>query len=322
MSPPDRLRALTVVDRICTWWDVSGGRYKMGTFRRLTGVSAETLRAWERRHGLLSPARGEGGHRLYTDEDLRVMRRVLQLVAEGRAIGEIASLGRDALLAAEVDPADVEPAERARAWCDRIVGAATRIDRHAVSLALDEVFASLSVRAAVRLVVEPVAVEIGARWARGEITVAGEHLVSTAMLIRLHRLLEVASTPGSSSAPVVCAGLPGEDHVLGLLVVALHVASSSIPVLYLGPSVPIPDLEHAMTAVSPRAVCLTATRSTTLDASEAPLAAMARRWSDRTPIYLGGQGIAGAERLTDAGVVVWPSGRSLSTLGDELRGLA
>src|SRR5262249_55017864 len=76
------------------------GLYKMRTIARLTGFSPELLRAWERRHALLSPERGAGGHPPYTPGHLAVLREVRALVDAGRAIGEIAALGRDALLAA------------------------------------------------------------------------------------------------------------------------------------------------------------------------------------------------------------------------------
>ena len=73
--------------------------YKMGTIAELSGFSPELLRAWERRHALLEPERTEGGHRLYTDDDLRVLRRVKSLLDQGRSIGEVAQRGRAALLA-------------------------------------------------------------------------------------------------------------------------------------------------------------------------------------------------------------------------------
>jgi DNA-binding transcriptional MerR regulator len=65
----------------------------------LTGFSPGVLRAWETRHKLLAPARGPGGQRLYSDEDLAVLRRVRALISEGRSIGEIAAGGRRQLLA-------------------------------------------------------------------------------------------------------------------------------------------------------------------------------------------------------------------------------
>ena len=40
------------------------GSYPIREVSRLTGVNAVTLRAWQRRYGLVQPARTEKGHRL------------------------------------------------------------------------------------------------------------------------------------------------------------------------------------------------------------------------------------------------------------------
>jgi DNA-binding transcriptional MerR regulator len=77
---------------------VKRGQHKIATVSRLTGFSPGLLRAWETRHKLLAPARGPGGQRLYSDEDLTLLRRVRTLISEGRSIGEIAAAGRRQIL--------------------------------------------------------------------------------------------------------------------------------------------------------------------------------------------------------------------------------
>jgi DNA-binding transcriptional MerR regulator len=77
------------------------GCHKIATVSRLTGFSPELLRAWESRHRLLAPARGPGGQRLYSDDDVRLLRAVRTLLESGASIGEIAALGRRQLLATD-----------------------------------------------------------------------------------------------------------------------------------------------------------------------------------------------------------------------------
>lgn len=45
--------------------------YSIGEFAQLCGINATTLRAWQRRYGLLKPQRTDGGHRLYNDDDIQ-----------------------------------------------------------------------------------------------------------------------------------------------------------------------------------------------------------------------------------------------------------
>lgn len=52
--------------------------YSIGEFARLSGITATTLRAWQRRYGLLKPERTDGGHRLYSDEDVQQALKILR----------------------------------------------------------------------------------------------------------------------------------------------------------------------------------------------------------------------------------------------------
>jgi MerR family transcriptional regulator, light-induced transcriptional regulator len=59
---------------------------------RLTGINTVTLRAWERRYGLLKPQRTEKGHRLYTQEDLQRIQQVQYWLNKGLAISKVNEL--------------------------------------------------------------------------------------------------------------------------------------------------------------------------------------------------------------------------------------
>ncbi len=61
--------------------------YSIGEFARLCGINATTLRAWQRRYGLLKPLRTDGGHRLYSDDDVQQALKILDWV-EKRGAGQ------------------------------------------------------------------------------------------------------------------------------------------------------------------------------------------------------------------------------------------
>ena len=74
------------------------GQYRAKTLASAAGISTTLLRAWERRYDIFEPERRPGGHRLYTEDDLSVLRRLRELTASGLAIGEAVALGRKVLL--------------------------------------------------------------------------------------------------------------------------------------------------------------------------------------------------------------------------------
>ncbi|WP_341938793.1 MerR family transcriptional regulator [Marinimicrobium sp. C2-29] len=64
---------------------------------RVTGVNSVTLRAWERRYGLLKPLRTDKGHRLYRPEDVARVEEIQSWLARGVAVSQVkALLGRPA----------------------------------------------------------------------------------------------------------------------------------------------------------------------------------------------------------------------------------
>lgn len=76
------------------------GLFPIRTVCAQTGVHPVTLRAWERRYGLIRPRRTPKGHRLYSAEDIELINRVLRLLDQGVPIGQVAQL---------LEPPDVRP---------------------------------------------------------------------------------------------------------------------------------------------------------------------------------------------------------------------
>jgi DNA-binding transcriptional MerR regulator/methylmalonyl-CoA mutase cobalamin-binding subunit len=292
------------------------GLYRIQTIARMTGFTPAVLRVWETRHGLLRPQRSAGGQRLYTDDDLRLLRRVRTLIDQGRTIGEVALVGRGELLregpsARPAPPSDGGPLD---ALVAAVARAAVDLDAVALEQLLDEAFATLSAPAAIHHVVEPAAHEVGERWASGECSVAGEHLVSLAFRRRVHALVE-SSRPSSSAPEVICACLPDELHELGMLIVAYYLGRLGCRVTYLGAAVPLPSLEAAVDRLVPTAVFLSVTDEALLRRHYTALAELARRHAPATHFVLGGPRV-GADAPPATALQLWPATRPLSELGE------
>src|SRR4051812_2549669 len=105
-------------------------RYRIGTVARLAGISTHALRVWERRYGVTTPGRSEGGARLYSDAEVERLRLLKRAVARGHAIGQIAALGVSELerLAGGPSPVEGGRAETAAELLDEFVQAVTTFD--------------------------------------------------------------------------------------------------------------------------------------------------------------------------------------------------
>jgi DNA-binding transcriptional MerR regulator len=272
----------------------SQGPYKIGRITRLTGFSSVLLRAWERRYELLNPKRGSGGHRMYTDDDLKVLERVRSLLDQGRAIGEIAALGREYLLADPAAPSvgdrisdPFQGLEKAR---KDLVEAALVLDARVLNQRMDDLAACYSSDQIVEEIMRPVAKEIGDLWQVGKCSVASEHLISSVFKHRILKLIEVAESLVERPC-AMAACLPGEEHELGLLMACYFMNRSAIRVLYLGKSVPLEDCRHAFDVAKPDAILFSVTIKRRFRTHRAEIMSMVDGITEPVLFYLGGQGV-------------------------------
>lgn len=229
------------------------------------GLSVSTLRAWERRYGVVSPARSAAAYRLYAPEEIETLRRMRRLVAAGWAPGVAAAalLRGDpvAVAASESDTADLPTAadqastsaaagvaaatREARRLIDRFVGAAIDLDQDGVAHALDDMLARGTFERVAGDLVLPALRSLGDAWAAGRLSVAGEHAASHAVLRRLAAAFEAAGTQVRRTPPVIVALPPGGHHELGALVFAILARRAGLPVAYLGADLPLDDWRSA-----------------------------------------------------------------------------
>jgi MerR family transcriptional regulator, light-induced transcriptional regulator len=229
---------------------------RIGELSRRVGVSADLLRAWERRYGLLQPERSEGGFRLYGETDEARVRLMQQHLANGVSAAQAARL---ALTGESGEPGVTRPAAQPpiREAVDRLREALERYDELAGQTVLDDLFARYTLDTVLRDVLMPYLRELGERWERGEVDVAQEHYASA--LIR-GRLLSLARGWGRGLGPhAVLAGAPGEQHDLGLIAFGLALRARGWRITYLGQDTPADDTARAARILKPELVVVAAT---------------------------------------------------------------
>ena len=222
--------------------------YPIRAAARMTGLTVDTLRAWERRYGAVTPRRGDRGRR-YTATDLDRLRRLAALVTQGHPIGTIAArpdTELSALLKAHAATAPSRSLPGAVASMAPLTEALDRYDLDEIEAVLTRHAAVLTPRELVFSVLLPLLRDLGDRWERGALRPSQEHLVSAIVRSVLGGLLRVTARPAATPR-IVFATPSGERHELGLLCAALLAASAGYGVLYLGPDLPAIDIAHAAT---------------------------------------------------------------------------
>ncbi len=242
-------------------------RWRIKEFAALVGVQGETLRAWERRYGLLRPERSTGGYRLYSPADERRIRSMQAHMTRGLAAAQAA-----ALAVAESGREIVAPADPG-ALLEALVAAAEAFDATRFDALLDAAFARGAV-AGIGDVVLPLLGEIGRRWERSELTVGHEHFASHLVERRLLAMAKGWETGAGPLALLACA--PGERHTLGLVCFGLVLADRGWRIAYLGADTPVDQVADMSAALTPEVVVLCALDARHLTAAGDAIAALGR----------------------------------------------
>jgi len=271
---------------------------RIGAVARRTGVAVATLRAWESRYGVLRPGRTDGGHRLYSEEDVNRVLAVLRLTAQGwsvsaasRSVTAERSPARLGLVEGPVDP-EAPGGDRSDPMTirlrDELARAIRTFDAQVAEEVLDTGIARLGVAFALEDVVMPVLRDLGVGWEDDPSLIAAEHFATNTLRPRLHRLLTGARSP---AAPTCVAAAPEpEDHELGVLAAAAIAADLGFRVTYLGSRTPGAALERSIATLRPDVVLVGAI---TAHAGEHFCAAVPELGGAR--LVVGGPGFTGLE---------------------------
>jgi DNA-binding transcriptional MerR regulator/methylmalonyl-CoA mutase cobalamin-binding subunit len=263
----------------------------------MTGVNPVTLRAWERRYGLIQPQRTENGRRLYAQSDVERILRALALTREGVAIGQV----KEALDSAPAAPVTTAGQGRWATYRRRFSAAITAFDEPALEAIYDEALALHPVDLVDRMLLIPMLQDLGQRWKKAAGGVAEEHFFSTyarhKIGARFHhrRLLQ-------DGPKILAACAPDEHHEIGLLLFALAAHDAGFRVVLLGANVPFPEIA----AAARRTLCDAVVISNAIERSSAEFYSQLADLVEAAsrPVYLGGNAVAArAKEIQASGAV-------------------
>lgn len=261
--------------------------YSIKAVAQATGLTVETLRAWERRYGIVVPTRDAGGRRVYRPEDVLRLRRLREATERGHPIGRLAGLSEDRLADLLHEPADRRARATSNAFVERILESARHFRSADCEQALTLAIAMLPPPQLVSDVLQPLLREVGERWHRGEFAISQERLVSS--IVRRHvGLMLDAYDRSARRPPLLFATLPGERHELGLLLTAMMCASRGFKVHYLGPDLPPAEIGRYAREVGAVVVALSVVLQESLPDVAAQLEELSVQLPDGVPVWLGG----------------------------------
>lgn len=245
--------------------------YNLKAVVQETGLKPDTLRAWERRYGLPQPQRTGGGHRLYSQHDIDMLKWLAARQEEGLSISRAVDLwhslqqeGQNPLLATSHSvpgPLNAQPTlpagsavtELRRGW----ISACLAFDERTAENILAHASALYPLETVCFELLQKGLTEMGEGWYNGTVTVQQEHFASALAMRRLDAL--VAATPPPTRPGRILVACPAEEeHTFSPLLITLLLRRRGWDVVYLGADVPTNRLEFTIATARPQLVILPA----------------------------------------------------------------
>jgi DNA-binding transcriptional MerR regulator len=262
-------------------------RYRVAAVERMTRIPASTLRSWERRYGWPRPLRTASGQRLYSDQDVAVIRFLDRRRVEGMSLPQAAGLLNSAPAVEDRDPGRL---------LARLVAALRAYDEADAEATFAAAEALLGIEgAAIGLVPAAIVAASAHGPAEDGPPVEVEHFASNFLRRQTLRLLN--GLPPAIGRPVLVGCGPDEQHELGALLLMVLLRGRGHRVVYLGARVPGPAMERAAAALDPAGVVISLTMPESLERALEWMGER-RRWSRSTPVaWWGGPAVANAPDL-------------------------
>ncbi len=228
-----------------------------------TGIAADTLRAWERRYGLPMPERTPGGHRLYSQHDIEIVKWLMAKQSEGLSIShavdlwnELSASGQDPLPAPIEQTISIPSANLGavrQAWLE----ACLDFNESAAEQVLNQAFALYPFETVCVEVLQHGLHEIGEMWYHAKSTVQQEHFTSALAQRRLDALIAAAAPP-TRPQTILIGCTVNEQHTFTPLLFTLLLRRRGLKVVYLGANVPIQRFNETLQTIKPNLIILSA----------------------------------------------------------------
>lgn len=265
---------------------------------KLTGLSKDVIRVWERRFGLIKPTRGANRYRNYSDEDVRLLRYIKEQLDAGSSIGDLSKLGREELLTrARTNAPRVAIVEN---MFDRLLrellSTLNPLDRVTFEKRLNGAVAVVPFDEALHGILLPLQEQVGQLWHDGHVSIAVEHYVTSQIQQKIFSAMNQLPV-AEFGVTVVVACPPGEEHDIAALAVAYQCRVRGCRVYYLGANVPIAALVKLCSDMKPDLAILSLPIVRSEDKVTELIQALVHDVSPFTDLAVGGHGALALREL-------------------------
>ena len=276
----------------------------MKTFRinhvaKVTGISKEVLRVWEKRYGLLCPERGTNRYRLYSEKDVELLLFLRKEMDQGQSIGELASLGKDGILTRIKQSKINKPTSATK---DQIL---EELERYLLDFEttffenkLHDLRILMPFEEFFHKILVPLQIRVGELWTNDKIDISIEHYVTAQAQQKISKAM--SSMTADNKGPKVIIACPSWDlHEIGAQMLSYYCSVWKCRVIYLGANLPLENLINFSSINKPDVILLSCTTNIGESTAQTYFDKLISQVSSICPVWAGGQGAMNSKYFTN-----------------------
>jgi DNA-binding transcriptional MerR regulator/methylmalonyl-CoA mutase cobalamin-binding subunit len=272
--------------------DATEDLLSIGDLAEATGISTDTIRVWERRYGKPKPVRLASGHRRYTPDHVRWVRRIAEALARGYRPSKVIPLDEaeiSRLLETTPGPQKTPP------LLGELLALVQSYDGSALRRRLGRMISQQGPVDFFEEMAVPLVRAVGRAWADGVLEIRHEHFLSEILEDQL-RTYRTSLPQNPDGSVVVLTTLEGETHRLGVQMAAVICVLADVIPHVLGMSTPNPEIAKAAIETRAKAVAITVSLATGGIETDRTLGDLRAQLDSDVRLVIGGMGARGVRR--------------------------
>ena len=217
--------------------------YPIREVSRMTGVNAVTLRAWERRYGLITPLRTSKGHRVYNDQHIARIHTITDWIHRGVPVGKVKSLLNNS--GEDIEQLTAQSGDEWLNYQKSFYSALEQFDSANMDAKWNQYRKLYPVEVVTERLIKPLLAKVEDNWSRGIQGAAAERAFLQTHLRNWIGSRIYQNNQSSNSPIILCANLPEESEDSDLHFLALSVCERGGQVRLMAPGLSLSEITIA-----------------------------------------------------------------------------
>lgn len=225
--------------------------YSIRDLEKLTGIKAHTIRIWEQRYGLITPARTQTNIRYYTDDNLRLLFNIALLNRHGLKISKLAKMRPEDITAKGAELSQNKTSINSQ--IEALTLTMIDLDEAAFERVFVEYVGKHGFEAGMTDLIYPFLDKLRVLWLTNSINPAHEKFIGNLIRRKLIGAIDqLAPVPARPDETTVLLYIPeGESDELPLLFTHYLVRARQLRCIYLGAGITLQDLREVCQSLQP-----------------------------------------------------------------------